>query len=372
MCAVPYQGGLVFTSNRRGAGVLERTDRRLNAPFYKLYQATWKEDTIANIPVLADKAVPFGSTLKTRYNTGPIAFYQGGAHMVFVSASEKQNASGQRTLGLYFAGLQNGRWKIFSVFPHNSDHYSIYDVSISEDGQILYFSSDMAGGLGGKDIYLSQLTGGRWTRPQNVGDVINTPQNEAFPYLHDGHTLYFSSDGHPGMGQLDIFKTHIDEGGYSEPENMGYPINSSYDDFGLAFDSVVTHGYLSSNRRHGGYDDDVYEVDMDLQTYPLTIAAILKYKAHTWSDAADIGPWAEARVALVDSGTGRTVYETTTDGTGCFSIVISHHSKYYVRVIDGDGAEYRASFELSKYRAEASIHEIVIVKDIFKRNDDGK
>jgi tetratricopeptide (TPR) repeat protein len=372
LCAVPYKDGFVFTSNRKGARVIEKLNRRMNAPFYKLYQATWKEDTVTRTLMLSGKALPFGNTLKAHYNTGPVAFYQGGAQMVFVSASEKESATVQRTLGLYFAALQNGRWKVVSDFPHNSDRYSIHDVSISEDGKTLYFSSDMAGGLGGKDIYVSKLADGNWTKPGNAGDAINTARNEVFPYLHQDHTLYFSSDGHAGMGQLDIFKAQVEDDGYGEPENLGYPLNSPYDDFGLAFDSLVTHGYLSSNRRHGGYDDDVYEVDMDLQTYPFTVAALLKSKAHTWSDASSIVPWTKINVALVDSRSGRAVYETTTDRAGNFSIVIPYFSKYYVRVIDEDGTEYKASFELSKYQGEASIHEIVIVKDIFKKNNDGK
>jgi len=372
LCAVPYKHGFVFASNRKGSAVVQQLNRQLNAPFYKLYQATWQEDTVTHAQVLAGKLAPFGSTLKSRYNIGPVAFYRGGEEMVFVTAAERENAAGQRTLGLYFAGLQNGRWKMRAAFPHNSDRFSIYDVSVSEDGQTLYFSSDMAGGLGGKDIYVSQWLDGEWSTPCNAGEMINTPHNEVFPYLHRGHTLYFSSDGHAGLGQLDIFKAKVEDGGYGEPENVGYPLNSGYDDFGLALDSLGTHGYLSSNRRHGGYDDDVYEVDMDLQTYPLNIAAVLKYKAHTWSDASGVVPWVKAHVALVDSGPDRAVYETTTDGTGNFLITIPYHSKYYVRVIDEDGAEYRASFEQSKYQHEASVHEIVIVKDIFKKTDDSK
>lgn len=369
LCAAPYKNGFVFTSNRKGAGVVETLNRRLNAPFYKLYRATWKEDTATHSLVLDGKTIPFGNTLKGRYNIGPVAFYHGGEEMAFIAASEKENAAGQRMLGLYFGALQNGRWKIVSPFPHNSDQYSIHDVSISEDGKTLYFSADMPGGLGGKDIYISQLTGGQWTKPRNAGDVINTPHNEVFPYFHQNHTLYFSSDGHPGIGQLDIFKAQVEAEGYGEPENLGYPLNSPYDDFGLAFDSLATHGYLSSNRRHGGYDDDVYEVDMDLQTYPFNVSAILKFKAHTWSNASTIAPWTNTKVTLVNSGTGRAVYETVTGPMGNFSIVIPYFSQYYMRVVDEDGAEYRASFELSKYQGEASTHEIVIVKDIFKKND---
>ena len=113
------------------------------------------------------------------------------------------------TLGLYFAVLEANKWKLTSSYQHNSDAYSINDVSISEDGTILYFSSDMKGGLGGNDIYTSQLKDGRWSKPQNLGEAVNTSQNEIFPYLHEDGSLYFSSDGLPGLGQLDLFKAEV-------------------------------------------------------------------------------------------------------------------------------------------------------------------
>jgi len=371
LCAVPYKDGFVFTSNRKGGRIVELTNRKLNTPFYRLYEATWKEDTATHIATIAGKPVTFGSTLKARYNTGPVAFYDNGNAMVFVTASESQRADGLRTLGLYFAKHEGNKWKVLSAFPYNSNDYSIHDVSVSRDGKTLYFSSDMPGGNGGKDIYTSQYMNGQWTRPRNIGEPVNTPLDEQFPYLH-GQTLYFSSDGQPGMGQLDIFKTYIREDGYDEPENLGYPINSPYDDFALTLDSAGTHGYLASNRIHGKYDDDIYEVDMDLQTYPLTIAAVLKYKEQSWSDQSALIAWPKTRIELIDGNTGNITYKTTTDLSGGFSIEIPHYSRYYVRIVDDDGHEYKASFELSKYKKESSVHEVVIMKDIFKKNTDKK
>jgi len=370
LCAVPYTNGFVFSSNRKGADVIEKVNRKLNTPFYKLYQATWAEDTATRTLVIAGKPMLFGTSLKSVYNIGAVAFYDHDEAMVFVAAAEQKRSDGVHTLGLHFARKQGRKWKVISHFPHNSSKYSIHDVSVSRDGQTLYFSSDMEGGIGGKDLYTSQWTDGQWTKPRNLGEPVNTPMNEAFPYIH-GSTLYFSSDGQPGMGQLDIFKTHRSDEGFADPENMGYPINSHYDDFGLALDSLGNHGYLTSNRKNGRYDDDLYEIDMDLQTYPLTVAAILKYKEHSGSNAA-ILPWPKATAELVDSETGKAVYKTTTDSKGNVSIIIPYASRYYVRITDKDGVEYKASFELGKYRKEDSVHEIVIIKDIFKKHTDRK
>jgi tetratricopeptide (TPR) repeat protein len=370
LCAVPYNDGFVFTSNRKGAGIVERFNGKSNTPFYKLYLAHWKEDTATHMLTIG-KPITFATSLRAGYNTGPVAFYQGGKQMVFVTSAEKAGADGKRTLGLYFATLQGKKWKVTTPFPFNSERYSIHDVSINDAGTVLYFSSDMAGGEGGKDIYTSQWSDGKWSKPRNLGDAINTPLNEAFPYLHH-QLLYFSSDGHPGMGQLDIFRALVEDDGFGEPENLGYPVNSPYDDFGLALDTLGTHGYLSSNRKHGGYDDDVYEVDLDLQTYPFTIACVLKFKEHTWSSSSGNLLWPNARVALMDSGQGNPVFTTKTDATGKFSIVIPYFGRYYVQVTDDEGIAYKASFELSKYQGETSVHEIVIVKDIFKKNNDRK
>ena len=371
LCAVSYKNGFVFASNRKGGRIVERTNRKLNTPFYRLYEAIGKEDTATHTWTIARKAILFGNSLKARYNTGPVAFFNHDEEMVFVTSSEQERTDGFRTLGLYFAKRVDNTWKVVSAFPYNSNTYSIHDVSISYDGKTLYFSSEMPGGIGGKDIYISQYTGGQWTKPRNIGEPVNTPLDEVFPYLHE-QTLYFSSDGLPGMGQLDIFKAAIQENGYGEPENPGYPINSFYDDFGLTLDSAGTHGYLTSNRKHGKYDDDIYEIDMDLQTYPITIAAILKYKEHSWSDQSGLIAWPKIRVELIDGNTGNTTYKTITDRTGNFSIEIPRYSRYYVRVVDEEGQEYKASFELSKYKKESSLHEVVIMKDIFKKNTNKK
>lgn len=369
LAPVPYQNKIVFTSNRRGIKPVEIVNEKLDAPFYRLYSATWKVDTVAQTKTLTGKPIVFAKTLKSRYNIGPVAFYNKETKMVFISTSEEEGKS-NHTLGLFFASRKGSTWKLDSSYPYNSDDYSIHDVTISEDGTRLYFSSDMKGGFGGKDIYTSQWVDGRWSKPRNVGEPINTSKDEVFPYVHADATLYFSSDGHAGMGELDIFKSPIKSEGYGEPQNVGYPLNSSYDDFALSFDSLATHGYFTSNRKNGGYDDDVYEFDMDLQTYPFTITGLIKYKEHTWSDQSDIHAWPNVKIILMDSWLGTGVYEGTTDSEGNFSIVIPYFSKYYVQIIDKHGNEHKVSLELLKYRAETNVHEIVVVKDIFRQKED--
>jgi tetratricopeptide (TPR) repeat protein len=368
LAPVPVRDGLVFTSNRKVSQAVERVNARLNEPFYQMYKTSLKTASTTGILIMTDPK-RFAGSISSPYNTGPLAFYNKGNNMVFVSSSEDADGNGGFTLGLYFAVLEENKWKIISSYQHNSGAYSINDVSVNEDGTLLYFSSEMKGGLGGNDIYTSQLKDGRWSKPQNLGEDVNTSQNEIFPYLHDDESLYFSSDGLPGLGQLDLFKSEIKSDGYTEPQNLGYPINSSYDDFGLAFDSLATHGYFTSNRKHGGYDDDIYELDTDLQQYPITITGVMKFKEYTWSEQSAIQPWPNVKFYLIDSRHGKSVFEGVTGTGGRFSITIPYFSKYFLQIVDPSGNEHKASLEIAKYRSEISNHEIVVVKDIFNQKD---
>ncbi|HEV8515610.1 MAG TPA: hypothetical protein VGQ59_20140, partial [Cyclobacteriaceae bacterium] len=347
--------------------LIENVNGKLNAPFYQLYIALKKKDTIK---LAVNEPRGFARTLKSRFNIGPVDFYNKGKSMVFVSSSEKTSEGGRR-LGLHFASLVEHSWKLDSSYPYNSEDYSIHDVTINEDGTVMYFSSDMKGGIGGKDIYTSTLINGQWSKPVNAGEPVNTTEDEAFPNLQN-NTLYFSSDGHPGLGALDIFKVRITKDGYDEVENIGYPLNSSYDDFGLKFDSIDVHGYFTSNRKHGGYDDDIYEFDMDMQTYPFVISGIMQYKEHALSDQSEIKLWPNTKIFLVDSEKNLRVYDTITDADGGFSVTIPYFSKYYIEVDDQSGNEYKASLELQKYRIENSVHQIVVVKSIFNPSAEPK
>jgi tetratricopeptide (TPR) repeat protein len=362
---------LIFTSNRKVSRPIERVNARLNEPFYQLYKASWKVSTISGVRIMTEPK-QFATSVSSPYNTGPVSFFNKGKNMVYVSSGAEPGENDSYTLGLYFAALEDNKWKVLASYQYNSSAYSINDVSISEDGTILFFSSDMKGGLGGNDIYTSRLKDGRWSKPQNLGESVNTSQNEIFPYLHRDGSLYFSSDGLPGLGQLDLFKIELNGVGESEAQNLGYPINSRYDDFGVTFDSLATHGYFTSNRKHGGYDDDIYELDMDLQQYPITIKGVMKFKEHTWSDQSAIKSWPNVKFTLIDSRRGNSVFEGTTGADGNFSITIPYFSKYFLQIVDPSGNEHKASLEIAKYRSEISNHEIVVVKDIFNQKEEKK
>jgi outer membrane protein OmpA-like peptidoglycan-associated protein/tetratricopeptide (TPR) repeat protein len=141
----------------------------------------------------------------------------------------------------------------------DSDKYSVGHPALSEDGKWLFFASDMPGGLGATDLYAVQIAeDGTMNTPVNLGPTINTIGNELFPYFRNG-VLYFSSDGHYGWGDLDVYESKFSDGlKFTVPRNLGAPINSNKDDFAYIVDATVTFGYVSSNRAQGKGDDDIY------------------------------------------------------------------------------------------------------------------
>jgi tetratricopeptide (TPR) repeat protein len=364
LCAVPYRDGIVFLSNRKEVTLIEKVDQA-NSPLFKAYFAA-RPDSSAD-GLMGYKTSFFSKAVNSKLQVGPVAFFDNGRKLVFASY-ETGPVSGRtkRTLQLFFAAVQEGGWEITGSFPFNDGRYSITDPSITNDGTVLYFSSDMPGGKGGKDLYRSEFLEGKWMPPVNLGDVVNTRYDECFPFINKNTTLYFASNGHAGMGALDIFKIEQHQGKWLEILNVGYPVNSRADDFALVVDSTGVHGYFSSNRKATGLDDNLYEVNIDLQTYPIHISGFIGIKSHSWSDSTEIRPFPNAKLVVIDNQRDTQVFEGGSDENGNFSVVIPYYSKFKIRVIGPDRVEHVVSMEIPKQRKEYGRHEIVIVKDSFQ------
>ena len=151
---------------------------------------------------------------------------------------------------------QNGKWSNVIPFQYNSAEFSVGHPAISEDGSTLYFVSDMPGGFGGTDIYVTRKHALGWSTPENLGPEINTEGNEMFPFLQENRTLYFASNGHTGLGGLDIFMYDLKN---LQVTNVGVPINSSKDDFGLIVSENGKQGFFSSNRDDINGSDNIYQ-----------------------------------------------------------------------------------------------------------------
>ena len=153
-----------------------------------------------------------------------------------------------------------GSWAVPMELPFNENNSDACHPSISVDGDKLYFSSNRVGGYGGMDLYVSERVNGVWGKPTNLGQKINTPKNEVFPFVHADGTLFYSSNGLPGSGGLDIYylKNSRQEGGLGVPVNLGVPFNSDKDDFGYIIDADMKNGYFTSSRSGGFGGDDIY------------------------------------------------------------------------------------------------------------------
>lgn len=213
----------------------------------------------------------FSGSLNSKYHEGPTAFFKDGSKVIFtrnnfLNGKTRRSSDGINKLKLFIADADGDGWKNIQELPFNSDEYSTGHPTLSSSEDLLFFASDMPGGFGGTDIYVSRYDGANWSAPINLGDRINTKGNEMFPYMDEKDNLYFSSDGHPGLGELDIFFTQLE--GLSQKGriiNVGAPLNSSKDDFGMVTDGVRQTGYFSSNRKRGGADDDIYRFDRECE-----------------------------------------------------------------------------------------------------------
>jgi outer membrane protein OmpA-like peptidoglycan-associated protein/tetratricopeptide (TPR) repeat protein len=249
--AIPFKGGIVLTSTQQTQkGVCK--DNWTGEGFSDLYYADIKENEVSNMK-------HFGAELNVKYHDGTATFNRAGNTMYFTRTNPTgKNALNQRELKIFVSHYKNGSWSEAVEMPFNSNEYSSCHPTLSNDGKRIYFASNRPGGLGGMDIWVSNLEYGRWSEPKNLGAAVNTSGNEVFPYVNDKNTLYFSSNGHKGLGGLDIFSATMQENIFANVENMGKPLNSSFDDFSYSERFDGESGYFATNRKGGAGRDDIY------------------------------------------------------------------------------------------------------------------
>lgn len=203
--------------------------------------------------------------LNSEFDEGIISFSPDGSTMYLTKARREPNAN--TGVEIYTSQRSDAKWSAPVKFEITADTLSSYGhPAVSPDGQYLYFTSDMPGGSGGRDIWRINLKD-RAGSLENMGEFINTPGDECFPYVRSDSVLYFASDGHPGMGGLDLFKATLTPSGGWSVVNMGVPVNSSADDFGITF-GEGERGYFSSNRGDGRGYDHIYSFELpDLQIW---------------------------------------------------------------------------------------------------------
>lgn len=356
--AVPLNNGVVFLSNRKGASTLDQSDALTGDHFFRLYFSPFVDGAGISAFSTYGKIAPFKG-LETQRQNGPVAFFSDETRVAFTRTKSGRNTRG--TLQLFFAHQNTHGWNEENAFSYNSEDYNITTPWVSEDGSTLFFASDMKGGYGGTDIYKSTFENGKWSKPVNLGPEINTRFDESFPHFYQTQ-FYFSSNGHAGMGGLDIFKAPVLETGFGEVSNPGYPVNSFADDFGFFLRREGHSAYLSSNREGS---DDLYEVEIDLQSYPVQISGVLKSRSFSVTDSAIIELLPNTRMYLVDHNRDIVIEEFVTDDQGFFQFKIPYFSQYKIKVRDASGTESVVSLDIPRQKKSDYTHEIVVVKDAF-------
>jgi outer membrane protein OmpA-like peptidoglycan-associated protein len=250
---VYYKNGIVFCSNRKSSSLSDYSTSQGQGTLKINYidttgKVTWR------------KAQLFSKSLTTHFNDGPVTFNNGGDTIYYsrnlrIEGKLRELSTIQNKLGIFCAIFDGKKWINIQEIRFNNELYNMTTPYLSSDGLKLFFASDRPGGFGGSDIYFSQFKDGYWEDPVNLGPSINTIGNESYPFINDEGELFFSSDGHDGLGGKDIYVTKRIGSAWYPPIRLDAPLNSKYDDFGIISYPMVMEGYFSSRR---GKTIDIY------------------------------------------------------------------------------------------------------------------
>ena len=282
-------------------------------PFLDVYAAEIVGGTVKNADLIA-------GDVNTKYHEGNVAITADGKRMYFdrndyFKGKYKKSEEGVSQINLFTAVKENNVWKDIQPVSFNNSEYSFGQPALSPDGNTLYFVSDMPGGKGMSDIYKVAVNkDGSLGKPENLGDNINTEGKEVFPFVDSSGTLYFSSDGHMGLGELDVFYTETNGSSFGGVRNIGTDVNSPSDDFAFKYDPKTKQGYVSSNRKGGVGSDDIYAAKLiaPLCDYELNVQVVDEYTKK---------PLAGARVDLFDNVENKLATKTT-DNNGFVKLVV--------------------------------------------------
>jgi outer membrane protein OmpA-like peptidoglycan-associated protein len=270
---------LVFASDREHNEILKRTNMWTGNPFSELYAVTVDQTGAQPGDFHYGPANKFSKGLNSKFNDAVVSFTPDLQMVYFtrnnyIGGKTGRSEEGLVRLKIYSARrTASGEWTDLESLPFNSDEYNTAHPSISPDGKRLYFSSNMPGGYGGMDLYVSQFSDKHWSAPVNLGINVNTEGDEMFPFIASDNRLYFASNGLIGLGGLDLYYTSskgkIDQ--WNLPVNLGAPINSTHDDFGITFGKDLTWGFFSSDREHGAGGDDIFSFKKYASPVEITI-----------------------------------------------------------------------------------------------------
>ncbi|UOY07491.1 OmpA family protein [Muricauda sp. SCSIO 64092] len=333
--AIEFNGRIYFSSSRstKEKANLYEWD---NQPWLDIYYI--EEDNDAFSGRMSDFGVmPFDDAINSEYHESSLAFstdYKNDTIIYFTRNNYFQNKTGfyeikhkeeklvekRNNLKIYKAEKVDGNWEVTRNLKLNADHYSTGHPSVNPNRTKLYFASDRPGGYGGTDIYYCDIhPRGGVGKAVNAGPIVNTAGNEMFPFVNNEGKLFFSSDGHVGFGQLDVFATVTnEEDAIVDIINLGKPINSEKDDFAFYSNEDGTKGYISSNRKGGKGGDDIYRFDFTPSLY---------LEGYVYDAVNDL-PLDSVLIQLTKDNGDTFIKETTTDKNGYYRMFVNRNMDY--------------------------------------------
>lgn len=317
-------GDLLIFSSARGEGVGGRSAYKWDLePYLNLYSAMLKGEHVESPMVMRKE-------LNSRYHDGTVS-YDSLAHRLYFTRNNLHYGTksladnGELKLGIYFSDVVEGQfgqkeWGVLIPFDHNDPQHNYGHPCVSHDGRRLYFVSDRPGGFGGTDIWYCDNLGNNWGAPQNLGPKVNTPGNEMHPFITGTGFLYFASNGHPGLGGLDLFRTKITEAGAGRVFNVGAPLNTRHNDFGLILLKDDSTGFFVSDRPGGQGSDDIYGC---------TVRPPMMFLAGIVIDANTREPIEGATILLKDGDNQHVKrFQLETEPGGRFKIDAEYRTQY--------------------------------------------
>lgn len=357
-----YQDKIIFTSSRPNE--YAKIDSWTNQPFSSLYVAP------NNSAKKTPKAELFFNSKLSSNNESTAVITKDGKTLFFTrnnfeNKKNKKNSKDEVSLKIYSAKLINGEWSNIIQLPFNSDDFNCAHPALSVDEKFLYFSSNMPGSFGQSDLYKVELMeDGQYGLPQNLGNQINTEGRETFPFLSANNELYFASDGHLGLGGLDIFVSKINsDDSFSKPFNIGNPVNSPFDDFSYVINPDSKIGYFSSNRPKGKGSDDIYKFyekkTLAEETEKLFVGKVV--------DALFGTPIENVVVTLFDDAK-IIIDKTTTNQDGEFFFRNNYTNNGWYVMYNHDIYEAKEDYYRNKLQSNTNVQTLLLPKEVELRD----
>lgn len=340
---------LVFASARDTGGIGKKTFKWNNQSFTNLYKSEIKSDGSLTKPER------FSNRINSKFHESTPIFTKDGNTMYFtrnnfLDGKKKGDSQKVTLLKIYKSTLEKGGWGKVTELPFNSDQYSVAHPALSQDEKTLYFASDMPGSLGQSDLFKVQINNdGSYGTPENLGNKINTEGRETFPFISESNELYYASDGHPGLGGLDIFVAQFEkDGSISESKNVGEPINGKTDDFALLINDKSRTGYFTTNRDGGKGFDDIYKFT---ETKKIICEQEL---SGIVTDLGDGKPLPMTQVILFDRNF-KEIQKVISDEKGYYVFEVKCGETYHVRAMKVDYNTKEQSITIAKETGKTNL-----------------